>query len=308
MKKNENDRGLTTDHDDVICCCEIVRFFEPPTMSCVMEVKLLSQNTRAVLKLYDRRFALQLRSQQKIEPPTTATENSFGEFVQSGDAFEFLDRLRNDDDYSEPEEGWNVAQNETYLYDLCLDMCTAEERVYDKLKDLQGKELPYLLAQVRLPLSSSTEMMSSSFAAENLLEVKGVLLEFIDGHTLSQIGNIPRENWKEVCEEAVRTVRLLDDFSIRNTDVRPSNIMVSRSAASGKEKKYRIVMLDFGQCLERKPDESDAEWGREKWCQDEEGAIGLVMQHRLKRDFAYDWSFHHSQRFREWAPGEDDDP
>lgn len=277
-------------------------------MACVMEVRLLSQNTRAVLKLYDRRFALQLRSENKIEPPTAATELVFGEFVKSGDASEFLYRLRNDDDYEESEEGWNMARNETYLYDTCLDMFTAESMVYNKLKDLQGKELPYLLAQVGLSLSSSQEIMKSS-AAEDLFEVKGILLEFIDGHTLSQIANIPREDWGEVCEEAVRVIRLLDDFSIRNTDVRPSNIMVSPSSPEDfqeGEKKYRVVMLDFGQCVERQPKESDAEWGREKWCQDEEGAIGLVMQHRLKRDFAYDWPFHHSQRFIEWAPGEDD--
>ena len=285
-------------------------------MSCVMEVKLLNQNTRAVLKLYDRRFALQLRSQNNIKPPTPATEIVFCDFVKSGDASEFLNQLRNDDDFHEPEEGWNIAQNETYLYDLCLDMFTAESMVYDKLKALQGSELPYLLAQVQLPLSSSQEIMST-FAAENLFEIKGILLEFIDGHNLSQIANVPREDWGEVCEEAVRVVRLLDDFSIRNTDVRPSNIMVSRSSASEKnpeknsekekkKKNYRVVMLDFGQCVARQPEESDAEWGRKKWCQDEEGAIGLVMRHRLKRDFAYDWPFHHSQRFREWAPGEDD--
>ena len=162
-------------------------------MSCVMEVKLLSQNTRAVLKLYDRRFALQLRSENKMEPPTTATEIVFGGFVKSGDASEFLDRLRNDDNYHEPQEGWNIAQNEIYLYDLCLDMFTAESMVYDKLKDLQGKELPFLLAQVRLPHSSSQEILDS-FAAENLFEVKGILLEFIDGYTLSQIANVPRED------------------------------------------------------------------------------------------------------------------
>lgn len=277
-------------------------------MSCVMEVALSSQNTRAVLKLYDRRFALQLRYENKIEPSTTATEMIFEKFVKSGDASEFLDRLRNDDDYHEPEEGWNIAQNETYLHDICLDMFTAESMVYDKLKDFQGKELPYLFAPVRLSLSSSQEIMNNS-AAEDLFEVKGILLEFIDGHTLSQIANLPREDWGEVCEEAVRIVRLLDDFSIRNKDVRPSNIMISRSASEnfqGKKNKYRIVMLDFGQCVERQSEESDAEWGRQKWCQDEEGAIGLVMRHRLKRDFAYDWPFHHSERFRQWAPGEDD--
>lgn len=300
--------GLTSNNEDVICC-EIVRFVEPSTLSCVMEVKLLNRNTRAALKLYDQRFALSLRSEYKVEPATTATEMAFTDFVKNGGALDSLDRLRNDDDYEEPEEGWNTVENETYLYDWCIDMFKAETMMYDKLKDLQGKEIPYLFAQVRLPLlGSSQDETMGSCAAENLFEVPGILLELIDGPTLSKIANIPREDWSEVCEEAVRVVRLLDDLSIRNEDVRPGNIMISRSPSEKPEKKYRIVMLDFAQCVEREPEQTDAEWGRLKWNQDEEGAIGLVMQHRLKRDHAYDWPFHHSHRFLEWAEGEDDSP
>ena len=296
-----NDRGLTTDNDDVIRC-EIVKLFQPSNLSCVMEVKLLNQNTRAVLKLYDRRFALGLRSAYNMKPSTTATEIFFGEFVKSGDASKFLNRLRNY--YYTPKDGWNMAHYETYLQYLCIIMFRSELMVYDKLKNLQGKELPYLLAQVRLPLSSSQDIMGS-VAADDPFEIKGILLEFIDGCNLFQIANVPREDWREVCEEAVRVIRLLDDFSILNIDVSPSNIMVCQSA-SEKEKKYRVVMLDFGRCSERLPGESDTEWGRAKWNENEEGAIGLVMQRRLKRDFAYDWPFHHSERFEEWAAGEDD--
>lgn len=53
-------------------------------------------------------------------------------------------------------------------------------------------------------------------------------------------------------------IRLLDDFSILNTDVRPSNIMINQSVPE-KEEKYRVVMLDFGQCIKREPDESNTE-------------------------------------------------
>lgn len=34
----------------------------------------------------------------------------------------------------------------------------------------------------------------SGFAAENLFEIKSILLKFIDEYTLSQIANVPREN------------------------------------------------------------------------------------------------------------------
>lgn len=266
-----------------------------------MEVKLLGRNTRAALKLYDRRFALNLRSEYKIGPPTSPKETAFGDFVKRGGAAEFLDRLRNDDDFEEPEGGWDMGQDETFLHDMCLAMYKAESEVYHKLKDLQGKEIPYLLAEVRLQLSSSQETTIGS--AAEFFEVKGILLELIDGHTLSDIAkHVPREDWGKVCEEAVRVVRLLDDFSIRNADVRPSNIMISRPAS---ENKYRVVMLDFGQCVLREPEESDEEWGKAR--KDEEGAIGLVMKHKLKRDFGYDWPFEHSNRFSPRAPGEDSD-
>ncbi|EME79971.1 uncharacterized protein MYCFIDRAFT_176973 [Pseudocercospora fijiensis CIRAD86] len=40
---------------------------------------------------------------------------------------------------------------------------------------------------------------------------------------------------------------------------------------------HRVVMLDFALCRFRKPEESDAEWGRAQWRPDEEGAIGAVV-------------------------------
>jgi hypothetical protein len=102
----------------------------------------------------------------------------------------------------------------------------------------------------------------------------------------------------------VQVVRLLDDFDIRNDDTRHANIMISPMPS---ESKYRVVMLDFGHCVMREPGKSDAEWNREKWCEDEEGAIGLIMKMRLKK-IGYYWPFVHSQKFLEWAPGEDDSP
>jgi len=71
-----------------------------------------------------------------------------------------------------------------------------------------------------------------------------------------------------ICNQAVKVVRLLDDYFIRNEDVRPSNIVISELPSNG----YRVVMIDFGECTWRE-DESDEEWNRDKWCDDEEGSI-----------------------------------
>ncbi|TGO45749.1 hypothetical protein BCON_0368g00010 [Botryotinia convoluta] len=83
--------------------------------------------------------------------------------------------------------------------------------------------------------------------------------------------------------------------------------MVTRQPTQGK---YRVIMLDFAQCTFREPEETDKQWGRKKWNQDEEGAIGLVMRHRLKK-LDYNFPFEHSNHFLEWAetefPSEDED-
>ncbi|TGO25128.1 hypothetical protein BPAE_0087g00350 [Botrytis paeoniae] len=275
-------------HGDTIPC-KIIRFFEPPTLSCVMEVELLNQpdNERAVLKVFDRRFASQLRADYKIGPSTIAKETA-------------------DEDFEEPEEGWAMGQNEAYLYDLCLDMYEAEATVYQKLEHLQGKEIPQLMARVRLKATTAVDVAPDN--ATDLFQIKGILIELIDGYTLSDLPTTaPKESWGEICHEAVRVVRLLDDYSILNEDVRPSNIMVTRQPTQDK---YRVVMLDFAQCTFREPEETDKQWGSKKWNQDEEGAIGLVMRHRLKK-LDYDFPFEHSNYFLEWAetefPSEDED-
>ncbi|KAF7936232.1 uncharacterized protein EAE98_002451 [Botrytis deweyae] len=302
------ENGPDTKPDGDTISCKIIRIFEPPTLSCVMEVELLNQsgNKRAVLKVFDRRFASQLRSDYKVGPSTVAKETAFFECVKSGDASKFVDRLRNDEDFEEPEEGWDMGQNEAYLYDLCLDMYEAETTVYRKLEHLQGKEIPQLLAQVKLQATTAADEAPDN--AIDFFQIKGILIELIDGYTLSDLPTkAPRESWGEICHEAVRVVRLLDDHSILNEDVRPSNIMITRQPTQDK---YRVVMLDFAQCTFREPEETDKQWGRKKWNQDEEGAIGLVMRHRLKK-LDYDFPFEHSNHFLEWAetefPSEDED-
>ncbi|KAJ8060922.1 hypothetical protein OCU04_010002 [Sclerotinia nivalis] len=265
--KSKVDLGI----DEDTTSCKITRFFEPPTLSCVME----------------------------IGPVTVAKETAFGDCVKSGDASKFVDRLRNDEDFEEPEEGWNMGENEAYLYDLCLDMYEAEVAVYQKLEQLQGKEIPRLLAQVRLQPTTAFGTMPSD--AMEFFEIKGVLIELIDGYTLSEmLTKAPREDWGDICHEAVRVVRLLDDYSILNKDVRPSNMMITGGSTRDN---YRVVMLDFAQCVFRELEETDKQWGRKKWNQDEEGAIGLVMRHRLKQ-LDYDFWFDHSNHFLEWAETE----
>ena len=261
------------------------------------------QEQRFVLKLYDHRFATQLREDYKIPPFNAAHDEAYDAFVESGAASAFLDQLQQDDDFCEPEDGpeWTLGQNEVYLYSICLDMYAAENAVYNRLKDLQGKGIPLLNAEVTLRVSNH----STNDSVSHFYTVKGILLEHITGFTLAElIDKAPRETWQKICNEAVHLVQRCNDRNILNEDIRPSNVMVSPILSSDSNK-YRVVLLDFAQCRFRRPDESDRDWGRAKWIQDEEGAIGAVMKGKLQR-VGFDLEYNGSLRYLEWAPGEND--
>ena len=259
------------------------------------------QGQRFVLKPYDPRFATQLREDEKISPFTTAHEEAYESFVESAEASAFLARLQQDDDFCEPEDepNWDLAQNEVYLYSVCLDMYEAECAVYDRLKELQGKGIPQLYAKVALRMPKYATNCSTS----KFYSIKGILLEHIPGFTLAQLTDkAPREFWQKICNEAVRLVQICNDQNILNKDIRTSNFIVSLSSAKDGN---RVVLIDFAQCRLRGPNESDSQWGRAKWIQDEEGAIGLVMKSRLHK-VGFELEFNSSLRYLDWAPGEND--
>jgi hypothetical protein len=282
------------------------KLYEPFTFSCVMEVDVIqpvAHSQRAILKVYDWRYAAQLRGDQKIDPWTAEHESAYFDSVRTGRAQEFVDRLRNEDDFEEPEEGWNIAENEAYLHDFCFDMFKTETAVYNKLQQYQGTRIPRLFASVAL----SAKTPSCKYRVDSeLFQIHGVLLEFIPGFTLAQLNNdkAPPSSWQGIIDQAIQTVHILSDHGILNEDVRTSNILVTQDA-QGKDG-YRVVMIDFALCRFLGKDESDSEWGRAKWRQDEEGAVGMVMQLRLKK-LGFDLKFEHSLRFLEWAEKESEE-
>lgn len=285
--------------------CKILKYYQPSTLSCVMEVEIdtsSSQRRHFVLKSYDHRFATQLRKDEKVEPFSPVHESAYWDYVKSGGASKFLAWLYDDESLAGEEfkQPWDKGQDEIHLYATCLDMYESECTIYDRLKDLQGNNIPRFFARVRLPLASPplTDTLPAEFCA-----IKGILLELIDGFTLSEmIDQAPKEAWQGICDQAIRVIEACNDHEILNEDVRPSNVMVTRLQPDDA---YRVVVLDFAQCRLREPEESIEEWGRAKWTQDEVGAIGAVMKHRLEK-IGFELSHTCSLRYLEWASHEDD--
>ncbi|KAF2771426.1 hypothetical protein EJ03DRAFT_372779 [Teratosphaeria nubilosa] len=283
---------------------KILKLHQPSTLSCVLTVELLRPKTasrelpaQAILKLYDRRFSDQLRSDEKIAPWSEATEQAFAEFIASGQAAIFVKRLREDDDFEEPAEGWSPAENEAYLHNECGGLFETEVRAYDMMRSLQGKQIPKLYGSVSFPLDPDAP-------AEPLLTIKGLLLEYIPGPTLSEmIDSVPVSKWQYLVDRAVQIVRDYSLLGIRNKDVRCSNFIINESVPDDDE--HRVVMLDFALCTFRDTGQTEAEWGRAKWSQDEEGAVGAVMKTRLAK-VGFELEYVPSNQWIEYAPGEDD--
>lgn len=328
-----------------------------------MEVDILlpaRDPVRAILKLYDWRYSAQLREENYIAPWDSDHETALIDFIQSGGAATFLDRLRHDDDFEEPEEGWNLAENETYLYDQCLLMYRTETSVYAELRECQGNQIPRLITPITFrtvregsssegssPISNNSSTVAgaaikgtlnsasgydraadatTAFADERF-EIKGILLERIAGFNLGSLTEqVPQTAWQLIVDQAIQNVHILSDHHILNTDIRNSNILVvplsprsvdhaNRSSTADDDvdteagtasPPFRVVMIDFAQCRFREADQSDAEWGRREWAQDEEGAIGMVVRSKLKKSTSgrFELKYDNSGRFLPWAAGE----
>jgi hypothetical protein len=115
----------------------ILEVYEPFTLSCVVKVEYQEgsmEPREAILKLYDRRLAIQLRINQAIEQWTEDNEATYGDFVRGGGVTKFRRKLEAEEDTGDPDV-WSSAQNEAFLHDYCVEMFEDEAKVYDVLKD-----------------------------------------------------------------------------------------------------------------------------------------------------------------------------
>ena len=262
----------------------IISVIQPSTLSCVMLIESINDWGPTILKLFDWRYATQLRKDNKVDLWTQSHEDAYRAFVENGDAARFITTL--DDDTDETDwRLWDTAHNEAYLFSISCDQHKNEVNAYAHLKDLQGKSVPQFLASVHM----------NAFPTENsLFEVHGILIEFIEGYHLSELPKELEPMWQSISDEAVRTINLIGDHGVLNEDVRPHNILLRKQTTSPAPE---IFVIDFGQCRFREDYGSDADWLHEKSVQDEEGAIGHIMALRLGGKINYE----PSSRYRCWC-------
>lgn len=296
---------------------KIEHVYEPLTLSVVLKVSVLdvpfnrssmvTQGNVIVVKLFDRRFATDLRDQTehaavpydsdvdtaykqslRLHPPREEEdeeEEDKNNMSESGTDAPFESK---DTDHDMPAE---VAAERELQAD-CLRLFSAEASVYARLRKLQMcAKTPECLGLVELGSDAQGLLTEASFGDEDreriadYVSVPGMLLSYVDGRPLREIGDfVPRDKWKEVIVEACEIINEIGDQDVLNDDVRLDNILVrtisSRSIPTMI--KYRPVVLDFANARLRRQDEDKDSWREAKYWADEEGSIGFNMFALLK--------------------------
>ena len=184
------------------------------------------------LKLYDRRFSEQLRRDHGIDPWTRDAEQEYINAVRTGAARQFIHNLHTIPSFEEDtEETWEDGQVETFLTGQVQELFDTETTLYDTLRDIQGKRIPRLVTRVYLALSLPDVGISNTDATE-LLYIKGVLLQYIDGFSVTEVqDHAPKSAWQSIVDQAVAIVQSVGDHGIPNRDVRPDNSIVQRDSS-----------------------------------------------------------------------------
>ncbi|KAJ6149607.1 hypothetical protein N7471_000806 [Penicillium samsonianum] len=283
---------LKTPYDGQTIDAKIMKVFEPFTWSTAMLVRPVCPTTAweddMVLKLFDRRFATQLREREEISPWTSDIEQNYHQFILDGDAAKLVAELTADRDLpARNVDTWNSSQEETYLHDFMQALYETETQAYNTLADMQGNDIPRLFSCVTVPTSTTAQnTLLSEYS-----DIPGILLQYIEGFPLTDIATCaPRDSWQSICEDAIRIVNLVGDRGILNEDVKTRSFIVQ----SRPENQFHVFMIDFALCNFREEYQDETEWEEWKARQDEEGAVGFVMQKKLQGGFVY----HRSARYR----------
>ncbi|KAI9714547.1 MAG: hypothetical protein M1812_006352 [Candelaria pacifica] len=271
---------------------KIIQLIEPVTISPVMKVVLRDASggeKTAILKLYDRRLSPGYRVDymQKFDPWDLQREGEYRTAVARGQAAAYIqwmddDQPEDDSDDFDDRMGSEIAQDESDVHRHCMLTHAHELAVYERLQKLQGHDIPKLFANVRLHRSSLDPSAPTGDTAK-YFEIPGLLMEYIDGFPMSEIdAYAPSESWQAVIDDGLEIVNHLTDHGVLNRDTKPRNILVRKA---DNEAGYKAIMIDFGLGSIRDPSkpDGDLQWRYDKWSEDEQGAIGVVMEGTLKK-------------------------
>ncbi|THX49437.1 hypothetical protein D6D06_08554 [Aureobasidium pullulans] len=278
-----------------LSCCMVIRFVDPP---------VFNNTSECVLKLFDRRFSTQQREECEAGAWSPQLEKEYQSFVRCGDAEEYFGywnaQKENFDDWSvayvRNSRRWSAAKWEAYLQWMSTSMYEVEKKAYEHMIDLQGEDVPKMFGEVVLDQSAGslsvddidegnlnqTQDDSTSISSidpddnPHIVSIPGLLLQNANGFHLTDLHeHLPYEHWQSTVDSAIAVLHRIQECGILNCDLNTRSFMVDPLTR-------KIMMIDFGIVSFRGDAESEREWEMLQACEDEEGAVGLVMQGYLK--------------------------
>ncbi|KAL2143662.1 hypothetical protein VTI28DRAFT_10169 [Corynascus sepedonium] len=148
-------------------------------------------------------------------------------------AWQFLD---------EPNCTEGLAKYEATLWHDCIEHFEREITAYNRLADLQGKLVPRMLANISL---SSIQLVTMPREAASYFDVKGILLERIDGYCLGDLTLSPLPSnlriWQQIIQSAVDAAHEINKRGIIMKDCAPRNVVVDEQSNTPR-------IVDLAQC------------------------------------------------------------
>jgi hypothetical protein len=155
------------------------------------------------------------------------------------------------------------ARYEAALWQECADLFECETEAYSRLSDLQGKLIPHMYAHVRITNAGETQPPSPSTA--HYFEIRGVLLQYIDGYKLWDIATAPqapadRAKWQGIIQRACNAAYEINRRGIFMEDCAPRNVVVDART-------QRPFIIDLAQCEFK--DRLAKIWREKEWIDDD---------------------------------------
>ncbi|KAI9850276.1 MAG: hypothetical protein M1824_003571 [Vezdaea acicularis] len=149
-----------------------------------------------------------------------------------------------------------------------MDAWGKERTAYERLRSMQGKELPFMYAAMVIDAPGKPSDIIS-------LPCGALLLEYIDGQSLEDVAqHLPPSEFHKVYQATLGTLHRIARLGVINHDAVARDWLLRKDAGSG----YQPVQVDFGQAQMRGHEDLQ-EWLKIAYWSNQEDRIFLGIEH-----------------------------
>ncbi|KAI9861858.1 MAG: hypothetical protein M1824_001969 [Vezdaea acicularis] len=240
---------------------------------------------QAILKIYDRRYSHNYRDYQKAGNYTLVLERHYQSLVAKGwDAAFSTSNLDEGEDEGEDEdedqdeaddeeevdplsEGAQAWADEAILQHAVLNDWSKEHTAYDRLRSIQGKEIPIMYAAMMIDAPGKPSDIVS-------LPCGALLLEYIDGQSLEDVArHLPPTEFHKIYQATLSILHKIARLGVINRDSVARDWLLREHADS----KLQPVQIDFGHARIQE-NENMQEWLNMACGSNQEGRILFTIK------------------------------